>query len=148
MARYAARRALAGLLLLFAMTILTFALFRLIPLPAGCLIVPCGPGSHSTDADIAAAAHKLGADQPVPVQYAKFVWRIARHASFGDSWVHGDIDAALRAALPKTISIVVGGVFFLFLLAIPLGVLSALRAHQALDRIILVGTVVGVAIHR
>jgi peptide/nickel transport system permease protein len=147
MGRYVVRRTLAGLLLLFAMTILTFALFRLIPMPAGCLIVPCGPGSHSTDADIAAAEHKLGADRSVPVQYADFVWRIVRHGSFGASWIHGSIDHALRAAAPKTISILFGGVVFLFALAIPLGVLSAVHAHRPLDRIILVLTVFGVAVH-
>ena len=57
--------------LLFAMTILTFALFRLIPLPGGCLIVPCGPDTTTDDAQIAAAEHELGTDRPVVVQYGE-----------------------------------------------------------------------------
>jgi peptide/nickel transport system permease protein len=147
MGRYAIRRVLSGLVLLFAMTILTFTLFRLIPLPTGCLIVPCGPNTTTSDEQIQAAAHKLGADQPVPVQYAHFVWRIVRHGSFGSSWVHGPIDASIRQAAPRTASILIGGIVFLLLLAAPLGVLSAVRAQERLDRFILAFSVLGVALN-
>jgi peptide/nickel transport system permease protein len=147
MARYAVRRALSGLVLLFAMSILTFALFRLIPLPTGCLIVPCGPHTTTSDAQLAAAAHELGTDRPVPVQYVKFVWGIVRHGSFGSSWIHGSIDQAIRQAAPRTLSVLVGGALFLFLLAIPLGMLSAVRAQERIDRIVLTFSVVGVALN-
>ena len=147
MGRYVVRRLLSGLLLLFAVTLLTFTFFRLIPLPTGCLIVPCGPGSRTTDAQLAQAEHKLGTDRPVPIQYAKFVWRIIRHGSFGPSWTHGSIDALIRSAAPKTISVLLGGAFLLFLLAVPLGVLSAVHAQARIDRIILSFSVVGVALH-
>jgi len=147
MARYVVRRLLSGLLLLFAMTIVTFALFRLIPLPTGCLIVACGPNTTTGDAEIHAATHKLGADRPVPVQYAKFVWRIVRHGSFGDSWIHGPIDASIRQAAPKTLSVLIGGVIILLLLAVPLGVWSALHAHRWVDRAILTFSVLGIALN-
>jgi peptide/nickel transport system permease protein len=147
MARYAVRRLLAGLLLLFAMTVLTFALFRLVPLPTGCLIVPCGPGTTTNDAQLRAAAHQLGTDRPVIVQYAKFIWGIVRHGSFGSSWIHGNIDASIRQAIPPTLSVLVGGALVLLLLSIPLGVLSATRAQQPLDRLILSFSIVGIALH-
>ncbi len=145
---YIVRRVLAGLLMLFAMTLLTFAFFRLIPLSPGCLIVPCGPGSTSTDADIRAAEHRLGTDRSVPVQYAKFMWRIIRHGDFGASWTTGvPINDQLKQAAPKTISVLVGGALLLFLLAIPLGVISAVRAQQKIDRFILFFLLFGVALH-
>jgi peptide/nickel transport system permease protein len=147
MGRYTIRRALSGLLMLFAMTVLTFTFFRLIPLTPGCLIVPCGPGTTTTDEQLREAAHKLGADQPVPVQYAKFVWRIVRHGSFGPSWVHGSIDSLIRQAAPRTVSVLIGGTVLLFLLAIPLGAISAFRAQERLDRLILTFSVVGIALH-
>ena len=147
MGRYVVRRLLSGAVLLFAMTLLTFALFRLIPLPAGCLVVPCGPGTTTTDAEIKAAEHRLGADQPVPVQYAKFVWRIVRHGSFGTDWGGVEIDQSLRWAAPKTLSVLVGGVVLLFLLAIPLGAISAFRAQRLIDRLVLVFVLFGVALH-
>jgi peptide/nickel transport system permease protein len=147
MGRYAVRRLLSGLLLLFAMSITSFALFRLIPLPTGCILVGCGPGTTTTDEQLQAAEHELGTDRPVPVQYAKFVWRIVRHGSFGSSWVHGSIDAAIRQAAPRTISVLLGGAVLLLLLAIPLGVLSAVHAQERIDRIILTVSVVGIALH-
>ena len=145
---YIVRRVLSGLVMLFAITLMTFAVFRLIPFTPACIIVPCGPGTHTTDAQIRAAEHKLGTDRPVPVQYAKFVWGVFRHGTFGRSWrTGGSVDESLRAALPRTISVLLGGVVVLLLLAIPLAALSALRAQTAVDRAILLFAILGIALH-
>lgn len=145
--RYIVRRLLSGLVMLFAATLMTFAVFRLIPFTPACIIVPCGPGTTTNDAQIAAAEHKLGTDRPVPVQYAKFVWGIFGHGTFGRSWTGGSVDQSLRAALPQTISVLLGGIVVLLLLAIPLAALSALRAQTAVDRAILLFAILGIALH-
>jgi peptide/nickel transport system permease protein len=146
--RYIVRRVLSGLVMLFAATLMTFAVFRLIPFTPACIIVPCGPGSHTTDAQIRAAEHKLGTDRPVPVQYAKFVWGVFRHGTFGRSWkTGGSVDQSVRASLPQTISLLLGGIVVLLLLAIPLAALSALRAQTAVDRAILLFAILGIALH-
>jgi peptide/nickel transport system permease protein len=147
MPAYIVRRLLSGLLMLFAITLVTFAAFRLIPLPPGCLLVPCGPNTFTNDAQIRAAEHKLGADKPVPVQYAKFIWRIVRHGSFGRSWSGGSIDQSMRAALPRTASVLLGGVVLLLLLAIPLGAISALHSQTLIDRAVLFFALFGIALH-
>jgi peptide/nickel transport system permease protein len=145
---YIVRRLLSGLVMLFAVTLMTFAVFRLIPFTPACIIVPCGPGTTTTDAQIRAAEHKLGTDRPVPVQYAKFVWGIFRHGTFGRSWrTGGSVDQSLRAALPRTISVLLGGIVVLLLLAIPLAALSALRAQTVVDRAILLFAILGIALH-
>jgi peptide/nickel transport system permease protein len=145
--RYIVRRLLSGLVMLFAVTLMTFAVFRLIPFTPACIIVPCGPGTTTTDAQIRAAEHRLGTDRPVPVQYAKFVWGIFGHGTFGRSWTGGSVDQALRAALPQTISVLLGGIVVLLLLAIPLAALSALRPHTVTDRAILLFAILGIALH-
>ena len=146
--RYIVRRVLSGLVMLFAVTLMTFAVFRLVPFTAACIIVPCGPGTTTTDAQIRAAEHKLGTDRPVPVQYAKFVWGIFGHGTFGRSWRTGQsIDPSVRAALPQTISVLLGGIVVLLLLAIPLAALSALRAQTVVDRAILLFAILGIALH-
>jgi peptide/nickel transport system permease protein len=145
---YIVRRVLSGLVMLFAVTLMTFAVFRLIPFTPACIIVPCGPGTTTTDAQIRAAEHKLGTDRPVPVQYAKFVWGIFRHGTFGRSWrTGGSVDQSLRAALPQSISVLLGGIVVLLLLAIPLAALSALRAQTVVDRAILLFAILGIALH-
>jgi peptide/nickel transport system permease protein len=146
--RYIVRRLLSGLVMLFAVTLMTFAVFRLVPFTPACIIVPCGPGTTTTDAQIRAAEHKLGTDRPAPVQYAKFVWGIFGHGTFGRSWRTGQsIDPALRAALPRTISVLLGGIVVLLLLAIPLAALSAMRAQTVVDRVILLFAILGIALH-
>jgi peptide/nickel transport system permease protein len=144
---YIVRRVLSGLVLLFAVTLVTFALFRLIPANPGCVVLPCGLGATTTHAQLERAAHRIGADRPVTTQYAKFVWQIFRHGSFGPSWSGLSIDKSIRGSLPPTISVLAGGFVLLLLLAIPLAMLSALHAQEAIDRAVLAFSLVGIALH-
>src|SRR5712692_7939489 len=144
MTTYIVRRVFSGVLIVFALTWLAFALFWLIPSEPWRAIVF---DPHPTRAEIKAANHKLGVDRPVVVQYGKFVWRIVRHFDFGKTYNGYDVKPSIERALPVTWSIVGGGAVLLFLLAVPLGTLSALRANTALDRGILMVSIGGVALH-
>ncbi|HYZ76404.1 MAG TPA: ABC transporter permease [Gaiellaceae bacterium] len=147
MVAYIVRRLLSGLALLFALTLVTFAIYRLIPNNPGCVVLPCGLGATTTHAQLEAAAHRIGADRPVTTQYAKFVWRILRHGSFGPSWRGVSIDKSIRASLPPTVSVLAGGFVVLLLLAIPLAMLSALHAQRTIDRAVLAFSLFGIALH-
>ena len=146
MGHFVVRRVLSGFALILALTIVTFAISTAIPssLDPACLVVDC---QTATKAEINAARHQLGVDRPFYVQYAHFVWRLVRHASFGNSFQGTPIDYTLKTTLPATASIVLGGVLLLLLLAIPLGLISALRAHTATDRVVLLVSVFGIALH-
>jgi peptide/nickel transport system permease protein len=151
--RYVLRRLLSGLALVFALTLITFTLFRVVPAEPWRAILTERTlgGSHQpkpiTQAEIDAANHKLGVDRPLIVQYGDFVWRIFRHGDFGKTFNGFDVKEGLKHDLPITWSIVGGGAVVLFLLAVPLGVLSALRANTWLDRVILFASIAGVALH-
>jgi peptide/nickel transport system permease protein len=146
-AAYVVRRLATGILVLLAITLATFLVFDSIPVDPACFVVQCGRRGQIKPAERRAAHHVLGIDRPLSVQYAKFVWRMVRHASFGTSWRGVPIDSTLGKALGETASIVAGGVLVLLLLAIPLGTLSALRAQTLLDRSILAVSIVGIALH-
>jgi len=142
---YIVKRLFSGLVIVFALTWMTFALFWLLPAEPWRAIVS---DPVPTKAEIAAANHKLGVDRPVYVQYGKFVWGIVRHGSFGrDYYQNEPVTTFLKQALPVTWSIVLGGVVLLFLIAVPLATVSALWANTAVDRIILMATIAGVALH-
>jgi peptide/nickel transport system permease protein len=142
---YILRRLFSGLVIVFALTWITFALFWLLPAEPWRAVVS---DPVPTKAEIAAANHKLGVDRPVFVQYGKFVWGIVRHGSFGrDYYQNEPVTTFLKQALPVTWSIVLGGVILLFVLAVPLATVSALWANTAVDRIILTLTIAGVALH-
>ncbi len=147
MATYLVRRLLTGALVLLAITFATFLIFDSIPIDPACVVVDCGQKNSVSPAERKAADHALGVDQPISVQYGKFVWQLVRTASFGYSWRGVPIDPTLRDALGQTVSILVGGVLLLLLLAIPLGTLSAIRAQTLIDRSILAISIVGIALH-
>ena len=146
--RYLLGRLFSGLVLVFALTLITFALFWLIPAEPWRAIYS-SPNDHPTQAQKDAAEHQLGVDRPVIVQYGKFVWGIVRHLDFGHSFYgfRAPVTDSLKRAVPVTWSIVLGGAILLFLLAVPLGTLSALRANTWIDRLILTASIAGVALH-
>jgi len=133
--------------MLLMLSLATFLIFKTIPLDPACLRVNCGQGATVTAGQLRQIDHQLGADRPILVQYKDFVWRLVRHGSFGASWASGQIDPRLHSAVAETASIVLGGAFLLVLLALPLGLLSALRPNTFLDRAILFGSIFGIALH-
>jgi peptide/nickel transport system permease protein len=145
--RYLLGRLLSGLVMVFALLLVTFALFWLIPAEPWRAIYP-GSDQHPTQAQKDAAEHQLGVDRPVIVQYGKYVWGIL-HLDFGHSFygLQSPVIESLKRAVPVTWSIVLGGALLLFLLAVPLGTLSALRENTWVDRAILTLSIAGVALH-
>jgi peptide/nickel transport system permease protein len=144
--RYVVRRLLSGLLVVFFLTLITFLLFRLVPAEPWRAIIT-DPTVSPTPAQIEAANHKLGLDRPLLVQYGDYLWRIVRHGDFGRSYYGSDVRLSLEYALPVMWSIVLGGAILLFLLAVPLATISALRASTVVDRAILAFSILGVAVH-
>jgi peptide/nickel transport system permease protein len=145
---FLARRLGSGVLLVLALTLVTYLVFFTIPANPTCLAIDCGPGNATTPAQFAAARHQLGLDRPVLEQYGLFLWNLVRHGSFGESFTDRySIRSALAHTLPQTASIVLGGALLLVLISLPLGAISALRAHGALDRGLLAFSLVGIALH-
>lgn len=148
MAAYLSRRLASGVLLILALTLLTYVVFFTIPTNPACNVLDCGPQNHTTPAEFAAAKHALGLDRSFLHQYGDFLWNLVRHGSFGTSFAQQQpIGAALESTIPATASILLGGAILLVLLALPLGAISALRPHGLLDRGVLVLSLVGIALH-
>jgi peptide/nickel transport system permease protein len=142
------RRALSGLMLVALLTFMTFFVFNVIPTNPACLVVPCGPHTTTNDAQILEADHRLGIDRSVFAQYGSFAWRLVRHGDLGTAWSSGvNVRTAIGAALPATASIVAGGMLLMILLALPLGVIAAVRPRSPVDRGALGLSLVGLAIH-
>ena len=141
---FLARRLAIAAVLLVALTFITFVIFFKVPSePAAFLVDP----KTATQAQIKAARHVLGADRPVHVQFAKYVWRLA-HADFGRSWrtyyvtangvaLSTPVSRILRDAAGVTASVVLGGAALLLLLSIPLGAWSAARPRSLLVALLL-----------
>jgi peptide/nickel transport system permease protein len=79
---------------------------------------------------------------------ARFLWRLAYHHDLGRSFVdRQSVNETVLKAAPVTASLVIGGAVLWLLLAVPLGILSALRPRSLLDRTGMVFVLIGLSAH-
>jgi peptide/nickel transport system permease protein len=150
---YIVRRLLASVLLLLGVTFVTFLLFFKVGIDPGRYILGDTRGLQQTEAGqaklramIKRADHELGVDQPVPVQYIRYLQHLA-HGSLGKSFTTGqDVRAELVPAARVTAVLVIGGIVLLLAIAVPLGAAAAVRAGSRTDRATLAVTLVGASI--
>src|SRR5204863_7359872 len=70
------------------------------------------------------------------------------HGSLGQSFVNRQsVDSIIGKDAPVTASLVFGGAIFWLSLSIPVGILSALRPRSLLDRITMIGVLIGISAH-
>jgi peptide/nickel transport system permease protein len=144
MLRYLARRLIWAAVLFVAVTLVTYVLFFLIPADPAKLVA----GKAATDADVQRAREFLGTDKPLYVQYYKFLERIVVHQDLGHSFANRQsVNKIVGEAAPVTASLVLGGAFFWMLLALPIGILSALRPRSLLDRTSMTFVLIGISAH-
>jgi peptide/nickel transport system permease protein len=131
-------------MLFFAVTVVSYILFFIIPADPAKQFA--GKGANADT--IAKAKHFLGLDKPVYEQYGHFVWRLVYHHDLGFSWYNReDVNHIIQDAAPVTASLVFGGAFFWLLVAIPIGILSALRPRSLLDRAAMTFVLIGISAH-
>ncbi len=105
------------------------------PLEAGQMVlIPSDrivtPTTKITEANI---RHRLGIDKPLGTQYLEFLWETIRFR-FRESFQtnEGSLDIFLRA-LPRTLHLNVYALIVALIIALPVGVLSAMRQDRPLD---------------
>jgi peptide/nickel transport system permease protein len=142
--RYFIRRVLWAGVLFVAVTLVTFVIFFMIPADPARQVC----GQRATTQCIDRARHYLGLDRPVVVQYATFLDRLVLKQSLGRSFTNRqDVTHEVLQAAPVTASLVFGGAVLWLLISIPIGILSALRPRSLLDRVTMVGVLVGISAH-
>jgi peptide/nickel transport system permease protein len=154
MFRYLARRLIWAAVLFLVVTVVTYVIFFIVPANPARLAA----GQRATPEKIKEAEHFLGLDRPVYVQYAKFLWRLmpvsfsggihAKVPDLGHSFTNRQsVDSVVGRAAPVTASLVFGGVVVWMLVAIPIGILSALRPRSLLDRVAMIFVLIGISAH-
>ncbi|MEJ2665613.1 MAG: ABC transporter permease [Deinococcales bacterium] len=141
--RYLLQRLATLLLVLFGVSILTFAIIPLVPgSPARVTL-----GVQATDASVAALEHKMGLDRPLPVQYWSWLSGIVFHGNFGTSLISGKpITEQVARRLPATLALAFVALLIGLLIALPSGILSALKPGSARDLGVSVMSQIGVSI--
>ena len=145
MFRYLVRRVLWAALLFLVITFVTFVIFYVGPNnPARAV---CG-GDQAKRECLVQATRKLGLDQPMPVQYARFLRRLVFHADLGESFATSQsVNQRIKEAAPVTASLVFGGAVLWMMIGLSVGIYSALKPRSLIDRSAMVFVLIGVSAH-
>ncbi|MDA1183274.1 MAG: ABC transporter permease [Acidobacteria bacterium] len=129
MIRFLVRRLVLTIPVLLGVATLVFALMHLIPGdPAQAML-----GETAAEEDIAALRARLGLDRPLSVQYGRFL-RGAVGGDLGTSLRTGEpVADAIVARLPATFELAVAALLVALGVAIPLGILAAVRQGTLVD---------------
>jgi peptide/nickel transport system permease protein len=141
MGRFAVRRVAQGLLVIFGVTVMVFVFTRMVGDPVK-VMLPLEASAQER----AAFKHQLGLDRSIPVQFASYVGHLARGDLGISLWQRRPAVDIVLEALPRTLELVVAAIALAVVLAIPLGVLAALRPGRALDRVAVVLSLAGLSI--
>ncbi len=141
MVRFVIRRLLEGVVLLFAISTLSYLLLYLSSGNIARTIL----GQSATEETVAKKAAELGLDQPLIPRY--FEWlQGAVTGDFGRSWFTSQpVAEAITSRLAVTLSLVIGTVILSAIIAVVMGVWAA-RKRGAADRVIQVVAILGFAI--
>ncbi|OUC08492.1 ABC transporter permease, partial [Litorilinea aerophila] len=135
MVAYLIRRVFYGLLTIFAVSVLSFLIIQL---PPGDYVTSYiasleAQGDEVSAEEAAALREYFGLGQPAYVQYGKWIWQIL-HGNFGMSFQYRvPVTEVIGERLLLTVLLALGTVVFIWVVAIPIGIYSAVRQYSIPD---------------
>jgi len=100
---------------------------------------------RATDEVVAAAHQRLGLDQPLPVQFARFVWN-ALHGDLGVSIIQkASVTEIVGERLEASVFLLTYSALIAVVLALPLALVAASRKDRPIDHAIRIGGMIGFA---
>ena len=144
MLAYALRRALTGLAMLVALSLLVFVLLRLTPGdPIDALI---NPNVAMTASDIAALRARYGLDQPLPMQYLAWLGEVARgNLGYSLQRANETVAGLIGARIGPTVLLMGAGLALAIVAGIVAGVAGAVFRNGPLDFGMSVVALVGIS---
>ena len=141
MAYYIFRRLLQSVFVFIGVTVICFVMFQYMGDPALALV-----GMDATKEQIAEVNKMLGLDQPVYVQYIRFMWR-ALHGDFGLSLkTRTSALKLVMERMPATIELAVVAMILATFIGGTVGVFAAVKPRALLTRVFMSGTLVGISL--
>ena len=145
MLTYILRRLGLMVLIMLGVSVITFSMMHLVPGDPAEVIAMERYGEEITAETIERVRAELGLDQPVPVQYFRWLTDV----------LQGDLGCSFRtdrpvldeilSRLPATIQLALAGMLVALIIAIPVGIISATRQYSAVDNVSMFGALLGVS---
>jgi peptide/nickel transport system permease protein len=146
---YIGRRVMLMVPTVFVISVVAFIIIQLPPGDYLTTIVSQlqAQGDQIDKAELASLSARYGLDQPVVVQYWKWISGILLHGDFGMSFAwNRPVSALLGERLPLTIVLAITTLLFTWAVAFPIGVYSAVRQYSAGDYVATTLGFIGLAI--
>ena len=139
--RFLLRRLLRTIVVVWGVVTVVFVVVRLSGDPIALLVAPDTP-----PAEIERLRDRLGLNEPLPVQYGIFV-RDALTGDFGTSLRYNrDALEVVTERIPATLQIALAAFALAVVVAVPVGILSAVRPNSLLDNVAMLLALVGQAV--
>tara|TARA_B100000745_G_scaffold193542_1_gene127384 strand:- start:4446 stop:5411 length:966 start_codon:yes stop_codon:yes gene_type:complete len=149
MKEYLIRRLLFGVVTLFTVSALIFALLRIAPGDVALMIAEANSGGEGIDVseeDLEEIREKLGLNAPLHIQYGTWIKGYVV-GDWGDSLFTGrDVFDEFKLKFPVTLELVIFSQIIAIFLGLPAGILMALRQDSWLDYTIRVTSLAGLSL--
>lgn len=130
MQRYIIQRLFHGIFVLFGVSLVTFFLIQLTGDPAAAML-----GPDATPDEIQELRERRGYDDPIVVQYVRYLSSIAR-ADFGTSHLYNQEAFSLVVErVPATFELTIAALVVTLIFSVPLGIWSAVKRDSMIDRL-------------
>jgi peptide/nickel transport system permease protein len=140
--RFVAGRLVQMVVVLFAVSVLTFLIFNVIPNgdPAARMA-----GKSPTETQVAAIRAEWGFDEPLPVQYVRTMEQVLGGSAIS-YFTQLNVREEIVRGLPATLSLSIGAAILWMVMGVALGLLGALRAGRLSDRLLTFAALAGVSL--
>ena len=138
---YVVKRLLQGLLTLLLASILSFAIIQLAP---GDYLDILRQNPTVSPETIAELQVRFGLDKPSWLQYWLWLKRVLMHFDFGESFVYSrSVSDLILERIPATLLLAFTSIILTWFIALPLGIVSAVKQNTILDKILRVLSYLG-----
>lgn len=140
--RYIIRRVLLLIPVLLGVSVVVFAMLRLIPGdPAEVMM-----GEHATDEALAASRERMGLDQPIPVQYLRYMRDLVRLDLGRSLMTNRPVTEEIAQRFPATLELTLGAMAFATLFGVAAGIIAAYKHNSIFDVVTMFVALIGVSI--
>lgn len=142
MLRFVLQRLLALVPLLLVVSLVVFSLVLLIPGDPAYMLA----GEDASPETVAKIREELGLDQPVLVRYGQWLWALLQGDLGTSLFSEQPVADVILQRLPVTLSLALTAIFIALAVSIPAGIVAGIRPGKLADRVVTVGSSVGLAI--
>ncbi len=140
MVKYIAKRLLSMIPVVLGVTFLVFIIMDLAPGDPVLLIL----GDNASEEARIEKTRELGLDQPVVIRFGKYVYNFFFKADMGNSYISGrSVSAEVLSRFPNTLKLSLAAALASLLMALPLGIIAAVKQNSLFDNTSMVVSLIG-----